>query len=448
MKAFILSTVVWSGVLGCGTASGPTSNPGTGVGGSLMILKSAASEGFGFPGEWEPQESVWLAWPDWIDESILPAEPVYLDMIETLAPVVRVKVLTQDAAMRDRILGLLDRTGISLDNVDLLTDIPYNDSWIRDYGPIFLRSADQRRLAMAMFQQNTWGYGKVEDPEAGLNTSVAVDIARGMRLPGIRSRIVSEGGNRSFNGDGVMICGEGCELQRNPGKTLDQIEAELKRVLGVRKVLWVRDGPVNDQLPFLGRVPGPDGGMSAYTIGTGGHVDEFAAFIDESTILLSEVTEEEAAHCPVARINRHRLEDAFQRLSTSTDASGRPFKLVRIPEAPLLYQTFGPGDYVYETIKDLDFQDGSEFPHGRTIQVMVASSYVNYLVTNDLVLAQSYWEKGMPEEIRLRDRRAMRVLADLYPNRTVVPIRTRAVNSRGGGIHCLTQQQPAIVEKD
>lgn len=82
--------------------------------------------------------------------------------------------------------------------------------------------------------------------------------------------------------------------------------------------------------------------------------------------------------------------------------------------------------------------DGTPMPEGEII-MQPAMSYINYLVCNDVVIAQSYWREGKSEAIRQRDEEAMAVLAEAYPGRSIVPIYSMDLNIRGGGIHCATK---------
>ena len=104
-----------------------------------------------------------------------------------------------------------------------------------------------------------------------------------------------------------------------------------------------------------------------------------------------------------------------------------------------------PGDYVYEYIKTLDYQDGSTFPEGETVKVMAALSYLNFIITDKVIVGQSCWRAGMPEELKLKDEKAAQVLQSVFPNRKVVMIDALAVNLGGGGIHCISMNQPAFM---
>ena len=71
------------------------------------------------------------------------------------------------------------------------------------------------------------------------------------------------------------------------------------------------------------------------------------------------------------------------------------------------------------------------------------ASYVNYVPTNDLILAPAFWKPGRSLESKRRDREARDVLRQLFPGREIVPVHPENVVRGGGGMNCITQQQPA-----
>ena len=102
------------------------------------------------------------------------------------------------------------------------------------------------------------------------------------------------------------------------------------------------------------------------------------------------------------------------------------------------------GLLTYEYIKTLDYTDGSEFPAGDTINVIAAASYLNFIITSEVIIGQKYWREGMPEEIKTRDEETKAQLASVFPNRKVVMIDALAVNLGGGGLHCISMHQPRL----
>lgn len=81
---------------------------------------------------------------------------------------------------------------------------------------------------------------------------------------------------------------------------------------------------------------------------------------------------------------------------------------------------------------------------GDSIRYIPAASYLNFLVTNRRVFAPAYWREGLPEGMRAKDERMRAILAACFPDRTIVQVDPRAINWRGGGVHCWTQQQPSL----
>jgi agmatine deiminase len=110
-------------------------------------------------------------------------------------------------------------------------------------GPNFLVTNDNK-LKVADFNFNVWGYEDPSSEGSKMEEEVDRDIANAMKLDVISTRIISEGGNREFNGKGVMLVTKYVETQRNPGKTLEELETEYKRVLGVEKIIWLETMPL------------------------------------------------------------------------------------------------------------------------------------------------------------------------------------------------------------
>ena len=411
---------------GLACAEPPDANRGAG----------GAAENFVFPAEFEPQRALWMAWPTYENKRGLPTEPLLIEIIRAAENRVEIELLAQDADEAGAIRARLREEDVPDGHVTIRS-VPHGDVWVRDMGPIFLRG-DRGGLRIADFGFNMWGYESPDSPNSRLEEAVDRLIAEQLGLEVVKSALVSEGGSREFNGRGTMIAVEAVEKQRNPGWTLDAMDEEFRRVLGVSRVIWLAEGMAEDELTFRGRLPG-----DVYTvITTGGHVDEFARFADPETILLAEVTEAERRTDPIAAISYERLEESFRRLSAATDQDGNPFRIVRVPVPDSLFDTMRRGDGVFDYIQPLEYEDGSRIDPDDEIRVIAAASYLNFQVTNGLVLAQKYWKPGMPESLREKDERALAILREVFPGREVLPLDAMAVNLGGGGIHCILQQEP------
>ena len=395
-----------------------------------------AAESFVFPAEFEPHRALWMAWPTYENKRGLPTEPLLIEIIRATEGRVAIELLAQDDAEADRLRERFRQEEVPDGHVTIHA-VPHGDIWMRDMGPIFLRG-DRGGLRVIDFGFNMWGYESPDSPNSRLEEAVDRHVADLLGLEVVKSALISEGGSREFNGKGVMLAVEAVELQRNPGWTLETMEEEFRRTLGVSKVIWLAEGMAEDELTFRGRLPG-----GVYTvITTGGHVDEFARFADPATILLAEITEEERRTDPIAAISHERLEESFRRLSAATDQDGNPFRIVRVPAPDSLFDTMRAGDGVFDYIQPLEYEDGSSIAPDDEIKVVAAASYLNFQVTNGLVLAQKYWKPGMPASLREKDERALAILREVFPGREVLPLDAMAVNLGGGGIHCILQQEP------
>jgi agmatine deiminase len=137
------------------------------------------------------------------------------------------------------------------------------------------------------------------------------------------------------------------------------------------------------------------------------------------------------------------MEAAHEVLGKATDQDGNPLRIIRVPAAPRIVNTVKPGDYIYdEFLVKYKFKDGTQIKAGEPIQVIAATSYLNFLVTNGVVLAPKYGGPDQPQ-LREKDEQVRRLLDGFFPDRKVVQINAENLNLGGGGIHCITQQQPA-----
>ena len=393
---------------------------------------------FAMPGEFEPIESMWMAYPVYENVHGRPSQTVQADMIKALVPHTSIDLLVQDPSEQTQVQQWLAGMNLPSDRVRLHI-VPHTDIWMRDMGPIFLQNAAGKQK-IADFGFSTWSYN--EPTHADAMTDEAVDrlIARDLKLPILRSSLISEGGNREFNGKGTLIVTEAVELQRNLGMSKADIEAELKRVFRLKKVIWLKQGLADDDLSTKGQLPG--GIFTVLT--TGGHIDEFARFVNPTTILLAQVTPQERDEDPISRITYDRMEENYRILRAATDQDGKPFTIIRVPIAAPLYQAMDERDQVFRLLQGLTFEDGSVIPAGRTINTILAASYLNFVVANDVVLLPAYWQPGRSETIRQKDAAVKRIFQQVFPDRRIVPINPENINVGGGGMHCIVQQMPAL----
>ena len=337
---------------------------------------SAAALGYRMPGEFERLSCVWLSppenpetWPGCLDK----AQNQFADWVTLLKQAVTVRTTTE--------LG-----------------IETNDSWIRDYGPIFVvrdqptddgpvelpgaAKLPKAGVACHDFHFNTWGRKyEVRD----LDDVVPQQVARELGVPIWVHDFVLEGGSIDVNGRGTVMTTEQCLLNpnRNPGMTRVQIEAKLHETLGTQHVIWLPGG-----------IQGDD---------TDGHIDDVARFISPDTVAVVSAPPDHPDH-GVTRKN-------VKALTQATDQTGGALNIVELP--------------VPQTIT-------YDYPDGRGV---VPASYANFLIANRHVFVPTF---GQPS-----DDAALGVLAGAMPGYAVVPVRAESLVVGLGALHCLSQQQPA-----
>ncbi|MDW8353612.1 MAG: agmatine deiminase family protein [Bryobacterales bacterium] len=222
--------------------------------------------GFRMPAEWEPHEATWLAWPhersDWPGK-FAPIEWVYCEVARHLAPGERVRILVENREMEERARRRLRQSHADLAAVEFF-HCPTDRSWIRDYGPVFVRNA-RGEVAITNWKFNAWAKYRNWRRDNG----VPDRLARRLKLPQWKTGIVLEGGAIDVNGQGLLLATEECLLSpvqaRNPGLDRAGVERALADFLGVRHVIWLGRGIAGDD--------------------THGHVDDIARFVSPDTVV-------------------------------------------------------------------------------------------------------------------------------------------------------------------
>lgn len=138
------------------------------------------------------------------------------------------------------------------------------------------------------------------------------------------------------------------------------------------------------------------------------------------------------------------MEKNYEILSQASDLSGSSFNIVRLPLPKPVIVTMNPGDPVYDYLSELNYTDGSEFPAGKSIKTIAAASYLNFIITNTLVIAQKYGNDNPENPNYNRDIQVKETLEELFPNRKIIQIDALSINLGGGGIHCISMHQPKI----
>jgi agmatine deiminase len=354
-----------------------------------LSIKKAA--GYRMPAEWEPHLATWLAWPNDLEtwpKELPQVEAIYDQMVEALHQEEQVHVLVNDRPIEERVSKRLRRIGVKK-NV-FFHQIAATGVWIRDYGPTFVVSKEPlpaspaesaRGKRMVHWKFNAWG-GKYDSHRK--DGDVPRKLAKLLGMKRDRSDVVLEGGSIEVNGAGTCLTTEQCLLNqnRNPRLKREEIEQYLEHYLGVSRVIWLKQGIVGDD--------------------TDGHVDTVARFAAPRTVVVQRETDRNDA-------NFKRLLENWRRLERAVDQNGVSLNLIPVPMPKPIHS-------------------------GRT---RLPASYANFYIGNRIVLVPAFGDKK-------NDARAIEILRSLFPSRKVIGIPCRPLLLGLGGIHCVTQQEPAV----
>lgn len=342
------------------------------------------------PAEWAPHDATWLTWPKnkitWPGQKLAEVESIYLQMIRALLPGERVHLIVPDRATAASVLSRVAQKGVRASNL-VFYKARTVDTWIRDYGPIFVKGGtghEARGKVFVKFTFNAWG-GKYSDLARDNAVVDRLEVLKNHRR--MDSRLVLEGGSIDTDGEGTCLTTEQCLLNpnRNPQQSRRDLEKMLKKYLGFDKVIWLKDGIEADD--------------------TDGHVDDITRFVAPRTVVTA--VEDD----PADTINHEALSENLDILRRERDARGRRLRIVELPMPGLV----GPGR--------------SDTTHRR-----LPASYANFYIGNAAVLLPVYSHRN--------DRHAARILRRCFPGRKIVPIECSVLVYGLGSIHCVTQQEP------
>ena len=396
---------------------------------SLFAQKQQVNH-FYMPAEWEPQQAVWVG---------LFGNPgrdtVSAAIIKALHHNVQVRLNYSYEYDKKRNNKFFNSLEIDTTKLQWIED-SVNNSWVRDPGPLFIKNkmGKQKIIDFAWIQYGHHLVYKKKMNTLDIETGRSdIRIATKLNLPVISTPIVAEGGGIETNGEGVLMSIEETALQRNPGKRLDEIEAEYLRVTGCKKMIWLKRMLLHDKTV-------PDLLIENWTsTGANGHIDEAVRFVGTNTIVVAQIDEEERNSNPISNVDYEILEEYCATLKKATDVNGKPFKIIRMPAPDL--NVFARS-YVLTTSSIKRFSEKFPFKIGDTVKTVPAVSYMNFFISNNVVLIAKYWKEGMPLKEKEKDETAKNILAGIFPDRKIIPINPLPVNYLGGGIHCITQQRP------
>jgi len=333
------------------------------------------------PAEWEPQAAVLIAWPhadtDWADR-LAEVETTYVALAAAVTRFQRLIIVVADRALRVHVEAQLSKAAVDLAKIHFV-ELPYDDTWLRDSGPITLKAGDNR-FQLTDFRFTGWGgkFGAEQDDAliAGLVEAGVFGHADHQRIDW-----ALEGGGIESDGEGTVLTTWRCLVQRHPEQSREEMTGILRDSLHASRVLWLD----------YGYLEGDD---------TDAHIDTLARFAPGERIVFQACDDASDPHHDELR----RMGDELAALRTT---DGQPYQLYPLPWAkPIL-------------------------DHGRRL----AASYANYLIVNGAVLVPAYGDKA--------DNEAARIIGSAHPGREVVQVPCRPLIWQNGSLHCITMQLPA-----
>lgn len=329
------------------------------------------------PAEWERHGAILMAWPhchtDWaymLDE----VRQCYRNIIAEIVKEEHVILLAPDASE----VGEMP-AGVTV------VEMPTNDTWTRDYGPLTAQTADGKPLILD-FRFNGWG----------LKFAACHDNRATARLMEERifsgdyeccEDIVLEGGSIESDGCGTILTTSCCLMapNRNQPLTREEIQSDILRRLGARKLLWLDHGSL----------AGDD---------TDGHIDTLCRLAPHNTIIYTGCSDSNDEHYA-------DLAAMASQLRSFSNADGEPYNLIELPLPDAIFD-----------------EDGDRLP----------ATYANYLVLNGSVLMPTY---GQPA----KDKLAADTLRVAFPDREIRMIDCCALVRQHGSLHCATMQIPSEI---
>ena len=332
-----------------------------------------------FPAEWEKQDGVLMAWPhegtDWsymLDD----VRPVFVEIIGHITRFEQVLLTAPSAAGA---ASYLRSAGVDLTRVNIC-EMPSNDTWARDFGPITVIFNDKPILMDFGF--NGWGlkFAANHDNLISKQLKEQSALAPSMNTIGL----VMEGGSLESNGLGTILTTSACLLSpnRNPQLNKGEIEQALASLLGAHRVLWLDHG----------WLAGDD---------TDSHIDTLARFCPDNVIVYTACDDERDEHYLDLKLMEQELK-AFRA------PDGSPYRLIALPWPKACFD---------------------ESAH------RLPATYANFLVINGAVLVPTYRNEE-------KDEKALELIGTAFPGREIIGIDCLPLLEQHGSLHCITMQLP------
>ncbi len=340
-----------------------------------------------FPAEWHPQSAVQLTWPhvhsDW-QATLAEVTACYVEIAQAIAERQPLIIICHDV---DAVKAELHRC--NLQNIRLHA-LPTNDTWARDHGGITL--IEDGKPVVLNFRFNGWGLKFAANHDNLLTRRMYRDGLFGSSVHYRNCQhMVLEGGALESDGEGTLLTTVDCLMapNRNDHLNKEEIEAELKEIFHLKRVLWLHHGYLE----------GDD---------TDSHVDTLARFCDPQTIAYVQCNDHDDPHFDA-------LQKMEQELLNFKTLEGKPYRLIALPMADIA----------------LD-EEGHRLP----------ATYANFLIINGAVLLPFYANEA-------KNQQAKEALQEAFPRHEIIGINCEPLIQQHGSLHCITMQYPeGMIDND
>ena len=338
-------------------------------------------ENYRMPAEWEHHECCWMQWPyenpklsnykeipTWSHFDFEKGRSAWAKVAKVISKFEKVKMIVHPKNINNAKKLLDPKIEIIEFNID--------DCWARDSGAIFLLN-NENKLGGVDWEFNGWGKFSPYDSD----NKIARFMIEHSSATYFKSDMILEGGSIHVDGNGTLITTEQCLLNknRNPNLSKEDIEKNLRKFLGINKIIWLKCG--TDE-------------------GTDGHIDNVACFTKHGTVIALSCSDKNDSYY-------ERVNENLEILKTSTDSRGRRLEVI---ELEMSYKRLIPND---------------DEP----------SSYINFYIANNGIVMPSFNDENA-------DNNAKKIIQSAFPDRKIIAINGIDILMGGGNVHCITQQQP------
>jgi len=338
---------------------------------------------FRYPAEWENQKSVWLTWPHNEKEwgpRIEGIRRYYLKLMALILQYQNVNLIINKDETQ-QVKGYIETLNLTWNLT--FHHFPHNDVWVRDYGAFFVEETvgNKKKTKLLGFEFNCYG-GKF--PPWNLDNNIPNKMSQALNLPLTAYPIIMEGGSLEFNGSDTVMTTEQCLLNPNRNPQLSKLEIEriIREAFGAQHIIWIPKGLEGDH--------------------TDGHIDDFARFVTPNDVVLCQAEDEKNPNFNQLKIAKEIL------TSWKNPTTGKSLKVHPLPLPEKLY-----------------YNDD-----------ILPASYANFIFVNGAVIVPTFEHST--------DNKAIQIIQKLLPQKKVIGIESSLLIQEGGGIHCISKQEPEI----